>query len=81
MSQVKTGNQVFTSPGDIAEAFKNHFTNKGQSLVKEIPSSEIFKIVLSELSPNPAMTLVPDFFLTRMVGTIYPLGGLNKKLI
>ena len=24
VSQVKTGNQVFTSPGDIAEAFNNH---------------------------------------------------------
>ena len=41
MSQVKTGNQVFTSPGDIAEAFNNHFTNIGQSLAQEIPSSEI----------------------------------------
>ena len=41
VSQVKTGNQVFTSPGDIAEAFKNHFTNIGQSLAQEIPSSEI----------------------------------------
>ena len=41
MSQVKTGNQVFTSPGDIAEAFNNHFTNIGQSLAQEIPISEI----------------------------------------
>ena len=41
MSQVKTGNQVFTSPGDIGEAFNNHFTNIGQSLAQEIPSSEI----------------------------------------
>ena len=41
MSQVKTGNQVFTSPGDIAKAFNNHFTNIGQSLAQEIPSSEI----------------------------------------
>ena len=41
VSQVKTGNQVFTSPGDIAEAFNNHFTNIGQSLAQEIPSSEI----------------------------------------
>ena len=32
VSQVKTGNQVLTSPGDIAEAFNNHFTNIGQSL-------------------------------------------------
>ena len=41
MSEVKTGNQVFTSPGDIAEAFNNHFTNIGQSLAQEIPISEI----------------------------------------
>ena len=39
-----------------------------------------FKIVLSELSPNLAMILVPDFFLTRLVGTIYRLEGLNKRL-
>ena len=36
VSQVKT-----VSPGDIAEAFNNHFTNMGQSLAQEIPSSEI----------------------------------------
>ena len=41
VSQVETRNQVFTSPGDIAEAFNNHFTNIGQSLAQEIPSSEI----------------------------------------
>ena len=40
-SQVKTGNQVFNSPGDIAEAFNNHFTNIGQSVAQEIPSLEI----------------------------------------
>ena len=40
-----------------------------------------FKIVLSELSQNLAMILVPDFFLTRLVGTIYRLEGLNKRLI
>ena len=38
-----------------------------------------FIIVLSELSPNLAMILVPDFFLTRLVGTIYRLEGLKKK--
>ena len=41
MSQVQTGNHVFTSPGDIAEAFNNHFTKKGQSLAQEIFISEI----------------------------------------
>ena len=40
-----------------------------------------FKIVLSELSPNLAMILVPDFFLSRLVGTIYRWEGLNKRLI
>ena len=39
-----------------------------------------FKIVLSELSPNLAMIQVPDIFLTRLVGTIYWLEGLNKRL-
>ena len=28
VSQVKTGNQVFTSSSDIAKSFNNHFTNK-----------------------------------------------------
>ena len=41
MSQVKTGNQVYISPGDITEAFNNYFTNIGQSLAQEIPSLEI----------------------------------------
>ena len=35
--------------------------------------------MLSELSPNLAMILVPDFFLTRLVGTIYQLEELKKK--
>ena len=39
-----------------------------------------FKIVLSELSPNLAMIQVPDIFLTCLVGTIYRLEGLNKRL-
>ena len=38
MSQIKTGNQIFTSPGDLAEAFNNHFTNIGQSLARGISS-------------------------------------------
>ena len=37
MSQAKTGNQVFTLPGDIAEAFNNYFTNIGQSLAQDSP--------------------------------------------
>ena len=39
-----------------------------------------FKIVLSELSPNLAMIQVPDIFLAHLVGTIYRLEGLNKRL-
>ena len=35
VSQVKTGNQVFTSPGDIARAFNNYFANITQSLSVE----------------------------------------------
>ena len=38
-------------------------------------------VVLSELWLNLAMIWVPDIFLTRLVGTIYRLEGLNKRLI
>ena len=41
VSQVKTGNQVFTSPGDVAEAFNNYFANIGQCLAQEIPCTDI----------------------------------------
>ena len=41
MSQVQTGNHVFTLPGDIAEAFNNHFTKKGQSLAQEIFENKV----------------------------------------
>ena len=40
-----------------------------------------FKIVPAELSPNLDMILVLDFFLFRLVGTIYRLEGLIKRLI
>ena len=51
-----------------------------------LPNSSVrnfknFKIVLSELSLNIAMILLPDFFLTCLVETIYLLEGLNKRLI
>ena len=51
-SQVKTGNQVFTSAGDI----NNHFTNVGQSLAQEIPSSEIDPLM-------PMLILLTEYFL------------------
>ena len=40
-----------------------------------------FKTVLSELSLNLAIihVLAPDFFLTRLFGTIYQLEGLKRK--
>ena len=51
-----------------------------------LPNSSVrnfknFKIVLSELSLNIAMILLPDFFLTCLVETICLLEGLNKRLI
>ena len=52
-SQVKTGNQVFTSAGDI----NNHFTNVGQSLAQEIPSSEI--------DPLAYVNLLTEYFLFK----------------
>ena len=35
---MKMGNYIFTSPGDIAKAFNNHFTNFSQSGARGIPS-------------------------------------------
>ena len=55
--------------------------NKAPCGVVVVRNFNKFKIVLSVLSPNLAMILVPDFFLTRLVGTIYRLKELNKRLI
>ena len=38
VSQIKLGQQVFTSSEDISEAFNNHFTGIGQTLASEIPT-------------------------------------------
>ena len=53
----------------------------GLTLNSLVRNFKNFKIVLSELSPNLAIILVPDFFLTRLVGTIYQFEGLNERLI
>ena len=37
--------------------------------------------VITESSCDTTLILVPDFFLTRLVGRIYRLEGLNKRLI
>ena len=55
---LKTGNQVFTSPSDIAEAFNNHFTNIGQPLAQEIPSSEIDPLAYVNM-----LILLTEYFL------------------
>ena len=52
MSQVQTGNHVFTLPGDIAEAFNNHFTKKGQSLAQEIFEKIIYVQLCKYLNEN-----------------------------
>ena len=57
VSQVKTGNQVFTSPGDITEAFNNRFTNIGQSLAQEIPSLKLTHL--------PMLILLTEYFLSN----------------
>jgi len=42
-------------------------------------SSGIGALMQLELSPNPAMILVPDFFLTHLLGTIYRLSLRDKQ--
>ena len=41
VSQIKLGQQVFTSSEDISQAFNNHFTSIGQTLAREIPTVDI----------------------------------------
>ena len=51
-----------------------------QQLSDKLQKLQNLKIMLSELSLNLAMILVPNFFSTPLVMTIYHLEGLNKKL-
>ena len=39
--EIKAGDQTFSSPGDIAEAFNRHFTNIGEDLARKIPETDI----------------------------------------
>ena len=41
VSQIKLGQQVFTSSEDISQAFNNQFTSIGQTLAREIPTVDI----------------------------------------
>ena len=38
ISEIKTGEEVITSPMEMAEAFNSYFTNVGVNLAAEIPS-------------------------------------------
>ena len=58
-SQFKTGNQVFTSAGDI----NNHSTNVGQSLAQEIPSSEIDLLM-------PMLILLTEYFFFQRINVL-----------
>ena len=82
VSQVKTGNQVFTSPGDIAEAFNNHFTNIGQSLAQEIPSSEIEPLAyvnpVDVVFSSQRINVQKDFKLLKAVDVRVRQLGLTK---
>ena len=72
VSQVKTGNQIFTSPGDIAEAFNNHFTIIGQSVAQEIPSLEIDP--LGFINPVNGINSPMIFHFSRLNLTYFLMG-------
>ena len=38
--EIQVDNRTISSPGDMAEAFNDHFTNIGQVLAQEVPSAE-----------------------------------------
>ena len=66
----------------LIEPHFNHCSTVWDGLTQQLRRNfKNFKIVLSEWSPNLAIILVADFFLTGLVGTIYRLEGLNKRLI
>ena len=64
----------------LIEPHFNYCSSVWEGLTQQL-SEKLHKIVLSELSPNLAMILVPDVFLTRLVGTIYQLEELKKRAI
>ena len=39
--EIQVDNRTISSPGDMAEAFNDHFTNIGQVLAQEVPSAEV----------------------------------------
>ena len=41
VSEINIGDQTFSSPGDIAEAFNRHFANIGENLARKIPETDI----------------------------------------
>lgn len=69
--QIKTGNQIFTSPGDLAGAFNNHFTNIGQSLALGISSVDTDSLSYA----NPAT----EYFLAN--GSMFNKSSIYLKLL
>ena len=41
ISEIQVDNRTISSPGDMAEAFNDHFTNIGQVLAQEVPAAEV----------------------------------------
>ena len=39
--EIQVDNRAISSPGDMAEAFNDHFTNIGQVLAQEVPAAEV----------------------------------------
>ena len=39
--EIQVDNRTISSPGDMAEAFNDHFTNIGQVLAQEVPAAEV----------------------------------------
>ena len=39
--EIQVDNRIISSPGDMAEAFNDHFTNIGQVLAQEVPAAEV----------------------------------------
>ena len=78
VSQVKTGNQVFTSPGDIAEAFNNHFNPVDgvfsfqrinvQKVIKLLKAIDVSKATGLDKIPNRLLKIAADVVAHSLTG-------------
>ncbi|RUA05525.1 MAG: hypothetical protein DSY43_04445 [Gammaproteobacteria bacterium] len=71
VSELKIGDQIVSSPADIAEEFNSHFTNIGLQLASEIPESVIDPLsYLQPINKTFSFKTVDDQVILKLLKTI-----------